>query len=113
MILDKGICAISHKVNTAGPAEKPAFADVVYWRSWYAELSCETAKTWPTDSREEVRTDARVRILQNRQINNHDRVVLSPFDGPSLAYEVTRAYHGTDDDSGELITDLNLEVVRP
>ena len=28
-------------------------------------------------------------------------------------YEVTRAYHGTDDDSGELITDLTLEVVQP
>lgn len=113
MILDTGICRLYHKANTAGPAEKPAFSDVEFWRSWYGELSCETAKAWPTDNREEVRTDARVRILQNRQINNHDRVTLTPFGGQTLTYEVTRAYHGTDDESGELITDLNLEVVRP
>lgn len=113
MILDKGICVISHKVNAAGSGEKPIYVDVDFWRSWYGELSYETAMAWPTDRREEVRTDARVRILQCREITNHDRVTLTPTGQNALHYEVTRAYHGTDDESGELITDLNLEVVRP
>lgn len=113
MILDKGICTIYRKVNVAGPGEKPRFTDDAYWWSWYGELSFETAPARPTDAREEVRTDARIRILQNREINNHDRVELKRADGEMLAYEVTRAYHGRDDESGELITDLNLEVYEP
>ena len=28
-------------------------------------------------------------------------------------YEVTRAYHGSDPDSGELITDLSLQRINP
>lgn len=113
MILDDGICTLARKVNTAGPAEKPVFADVPYWQSWYKHLSFETAPASPTGSREEVCTSARIRVLQCRQINNHDRAAVTDMRGETVYYEVTRAYHGTDDESGELITDLNLEVVEP
>ena len=113
MILDDGICTIYRKTNTAGPAEKPVFADVAYWQSWFKHLSFETASARPTDSREEVRTSARIRVLQCRQIDNHDRAAVTEMSGATRFYEVTRAYHGTDDESGELITDLNLEVVEP
>lgn len=113
MILDKGVCTIYRKKNTAAPGEKPRFIDEPYWMSWYGELNFETNEARPTEAREEVKTDARVRILQNRKINNHDRVKLEPLDADALLYEVTRAYHGRDDESGELITDLSLEVYTP
>lgn len=113
MILDKGICTIYHKTNTAGPGMMPVYQDVEIWQSWYGELAFETSPGRPTDYREEVQTDARVRILQNRAINNHDRVELSPLGGSTVMYEVTRAYHGWDEDAAELITDLTLQEVRP
>lgn len=113
MILDKGICTVYHKTNTAAPGAKPEFEDVAFHRSWYGELSFETAPARPTEAREEIRCDARVRILQNRGIANHDRVELIPTGGPVTLYEVTRAWHGFDADSGEMITDLTLEVVTP
>lgn len=113
MILDKGICTIYRKVNKAGPGEKPVFADAAYHWSWYGELEFETAPARPTENREETRTAARVRVLQCREINNHDRAELKRTDGRVLLYEVTRAYHGRDADSGDEITDLTLEVVEP
>lgn len=113
MLLDTGICAIYHKRNVAAQGEKPRFEDVQYHIGWYGELSFETTPARPTLPREEVRTDARIRVLQNRQINNHDRVVLTDSEGNDTAYEVARAYHGVDQESGEPITDLTLEVIAP
>jgi hypothetical protein len=34
-------------------------------------------------------------------------------DGTPALYEIRRAYHGRDDESGELITDLSLVVITP
>lgn len=114
MILDKGICNIYQKVNIAGPGEKPVFQNQLIHQSWYGELSFETNASRPTESREMIETDARIRILQNRQINNHDRASLSPASGGDpQPYEITRAYHGMDEDSGELITDLSLRRLMP
>lgn len=113
MILDKGIATVYRKTDTAGAGKMPEYSDVEIWQSWYSELNFETAPARPTDDREEVKTDARVRILQNRAINNHDRVDLAPVAGDTITYEVTRAYHGIDTESGEMITDLNLEVIAP
>jgi hypothetical protein len=73
-------------------------------------------QTFPTESREETQTDARIRILQDRRIANHDVVVFANVNRVQdvlKAYEVTRAYHGKDSDSGELITDLTLQRVKP
>lgn len=120
MILDSGIASFFHKVNIAENGAKPVFADSKFCEAYFGELSFETNPYYPTERREDIKTDARIRVLQNRNINNHDRVLLNPVQSqnPSvrgavsetepLYYEVTRAYHGTDDDSGELITDLNL-----
>lgn len=115
MILDRGICNVYHKTNTAEPGGKPVWSNVLIHTSYYAELSFETAPGRPTQYREEINTAARIRILQKRTIANHDRVQLTAFDGTgeSVMYEVTRAYHGQDDESGEAITDLTLEVVTP
>lgn len=118
MILDSGVCRVYRKTNTAAAGGKPKWMDTLLHTSYYGELNFETAPARPTDSREEVGTAARIRILQHRGINNHDRVELEPFDGTgsdwrSKKLEVTRAWHGTDPDSGERISDLTLEVVDP
>ena len=113
MLLDRGIATVYRKTNTAAPGGKPVWSNVWVHMGWYGELDFETSPARPTEAREEVRTDARIRILQNRLIANHDRVELDDKSGSTKTYEVTRAYHGRDDDSGELITDLSLEVVEP
>lgn len=113
MILDRGMCRIYQKVNVAGPGEMPVYQNQLVHQSWYGELDFETNPARPTESREMIQTDARVRILQNRQINNHDRAELTPTLGSPAPYEIIRAYHGADDDSGELITDLSLRRVEP
>ena len=113
MILDNGVCKIYRKTNTAGPAEKPVFQNTLIHFSWYAELNFETSQARPTEKREEIQIDARIRILQNRGINNHDTVELYGIAPVPVMYEVLRAYHGKDDESGELITDLTLRRVTP
>lgn len=113
MILDSGICTVYRKYNTAGPGAMPVWADRPIHTSWYGELRFDTRPAWTTNAREEVRCDARIRILQNRQIANHDRVELQGRDGTSTMYEVVRCYHGTDDESGEAISDISLEVTEP
>ena len=113
MILDKGICTIYRRSDTAQPGDMPSYADTQLTEGWYGELNFETAPQWPTEYREETRCDARIRILQDRHIRNHDRALIRTVDGDTALYEVTRAYHGTDEDSGEPITDLTLEVIEP
>lgn len=113
MNLDRGIATIYTKRNVAQAGEKPRYEDSAYWWSWYAELHFETSAARPTGAREEIRTDARIRVLQNRSIGEHDRVELAPNGEAVVVYEVTRAYHGVDEESGELITDLTLEVYTP
>ena len=108
MILDTGIATFYHQQNTALNGAKPVMADIEYYQGYFGELSFETNPAYPTDRREDVKTDAKIRVLNNRAITNHDRVMLQPFDGPSGFYEITRGYHGVDDDSGELISDLSL-----
>ncbi len=105
MILDKGICSIYRIENIAEPGNTPKEGLVLKCDSWYGELNFETI---PVNAvmQEGIETSARIRILQNRGINNHDVVAID-----NQQYEVTRAYHGVDDESGELITDLTLKKV--
>ena len=114
MILDKGLCRVYRKTRVSEAGEKPRFEDLLIHESYYGELQFETSESHPTARREETRTAARVRILQNRGITNHDRAELQPFDGTAgdtlTRYEVTRAYHGEDDESGEAISDLTLQI---
>lgn len=114
MLLDDGICFVYRKVNTAASGAKPVF-DVEASPchvSWYGLLSFESSPERPTPGREEIRTDLRIRVLQNRSIVKHDRAELDDHAGNITFYEVTRAYHGVDDESGELITDLSLKRVE-
>lgn len=105
MILDKGVCSIYIVTNIAEPGNMPKEGLVIKCQAWYGELNFETNPV-NTAMQEGIETSARIRILQNREINNHDVVVMG-----EQQYEVTRAYHGNDDESGEPITDLTLKKV--
>lgn len=116
MILDKGICSVFRKVNSAGAGGMPVPSYQLVHQSWYAELTFETYAARPTPNREDVRTDSRIRVHQNRDINNHDVVVFGEVREVAAwasVYEVTRAYHGTDAENGQPISDLSLVVMEP
>ena len=105
MILDKGICSIYKVDNIAEPGDMPKQGLVLKYQSWYGELNFETN---PVNAAEQegIEVSARIRILQNRAISNHDVAILP--DNSEQQYDITRAYHGADDESGELISDLTL-----
>lgn len=104
MILDRGIAEIFARSNVAPKGEKPVWQEALRFRSWYAELSFETSPVWQTERRLAQKADARIRIAQCRDIRQGDTAHL---DG--RVYAIARAYHGTDEESGEQITDLTLE----
>lgn len=106
MILDRGIAEIFARSNIAPKGEKPVWQEALRFRSWYAELSFETSPVWQPERRLAQKADARIRIAQCRDIRQGDTAHL---DG--RVYAIARAYHGTDEESGEQITDLTLEEV--
>lgn len=112
MILDRGICTVYARRDISDPGDMPRYETETRTQSYYGELSFETTPQWTTEHREETRTDARVRILQCRRITHGDTAALLSFaDGQTRTYRITRAYHGTDEESGEAITDLSLQEV--
>ena len=118
MILDSGICTVFREsdANGTGAAGKmPVKAYAVVSSSWYGELAFETSPAYPTEGRKEKKTDAKIRILQNRNIKQNDIVVLELISAWSARttqpYKITRAYHRSD--GPELISDLSLEVFTP
>ena len=119
MILDNGICTVFRKTDAADPGDMPTPAYSLVAKSWYSEINFETRPVWNTDARQSLRTDARIRILQDRTLQQHDVVVL--LDVNALAdvpegtpvYRITRAYHGEDEAGPTRITDLTLEVTTP
>lgn len=113
MILDRGLCRIYRQVSVTEPGGKPKSEEELIFESYYGELNFETSPARPTDKREETQTAARIRILQNRNIRKADVAELIPFDGTESKSEkcrIRRAWHGNDDQSGEAISDLTLEV---
>lgn len=113
MILDDGICTVYERKNIAVPGNMPAYEEIERFQSWYRELSFETSAAYPTEYRKERQTDARIRIMQCRDIRENDVAELSKMGNQDGAkrFFVTRAYHGTDDESGQEITDLTLAEV--
>ena len=119
MILDKGICTIFRKTDASLPGYKPSAQYTPIWQSWYGEMNFETAPSWQTDGRKELKADGRIRILQNRAIAQNDVVVLEELSSfasrtaGAPVYQIIRAYHGTDDEGPTQISDLTLEVYTP
>lgn len=117
MILDTGVCSIFRRQTVnAAVGRMPA---VVWERigvSWYKELSFNTAPAWETEKREATQTDQRIRVHQMRMIRKEDRAVLADvteIPADATVYKITRAYHGMDDDTTVLISDLSLQEVSP
>lgn len=116
MQLDDGIVTIFAKRDHAVGVGMPVIGYEPMLQGWYGKLEYATSDETPTPYREEVRRDMRIRILQDTRVTNHCCVVLDEVDTVpqgATVYEVTRAYHGRDDDSGELISDLTLVEVGP
>lgn len=114
MILDDGICTVFEPVDITPPGGMPVHGYRKKHQGWYEELDFATAQDWPTDDREEKKVDARIRMLQNRGITNKDVVVLADTDTVEDGmerYEVIRAWHGHEQETGTPISDLTLERV--
>ena len=118
MILDSGICSVFSvwDANGTGAAgNMPIKTYALFYQSWYGELSFETSPAYPTDGRNEKKTDARIRVIQNRNIKQNDVAVLEQINSfnqrTTQTYRITRVYHGQED--GMLISDLTLEVYEP
>lgn len=113
MILDTGICTLFRSADISDRGDMPTYAHTAYARGWYKALDYATSPQHLTDYAEDTVIAARIRIIQNRAVSVHDRVVLANTDKPDgyAVYSILRAWHGTDED-GELITDLTLEAVE-
>jgi hypothetical protein len=115
MNLDTGYCTIYSVSNDAVAGNMPVKKLALRHQSWYGMLNFETAPIRTTEAQQDVEISARIRVLQNRSISNHDIAVLSlllePLTG-APQFEITRAYHGVDEESGEPITDLTLRKVE-
>ncbi len=113
MTLTDGICTIFAKRDVSGKGEMPRFEYDKKSQSYYGELDFATDGTWTTQGREDVVIDARIRILQDRTVTKNDVVVLSDVESTKGAerYEIERAWHGRDEESGMLVSDLSLRRV--
>lgn len=113
MRLRSGICTIFTKRDVSGKGEMPRFEYVKKAQGYYGELDFATDGAWTTPGREDVVIDARIRILQNRTVTQRDIVVLEDVQSAEGAerYEIERAWHGRDEESGMLISDLSLRRV--
>lgn len=114
MILDSGICSIFLEVDKSEPGGMPQIGYEMLTAGWYGLLNYETMPKWPTSDREEREVSLRIRVLRDTRINSKCTVILQEIyevAGDVERYEVSRAYHGVDDESGEEITDLTLRKV--
>lgn len=114
MILGDGICTVFSKADVSGKGEKPRYRYDRKTQSYFAALEYETGSKWTTQGREDVTIDARIRIMQDKAITTSDVVVLDDVESAEDAerYEIDRIYHGRDDESGALISDVSLRRVR-
>ncbi len=119
MILDKGVCSVFRRTDTGSPGGMPSWTYSLLHQSWYGELDFATTPANPTNEREELQTDARIRVMQCRDIRQHDVVVLAQLsdfaqrDPAAPVFDIERAYHGMDDDGPTPISDLSLREVVP
>lgn len=115
MILDSGICSIFEKVNTSAPGFMPVFRFVRKAAGWYGVRNFSSRPTYLQQDKESTTVALKIRILQNLAVTNQDTVVLSDVPevpASAVRYEVVRIYHGTDEQTGVPISDIDLEVVQ-
>lgn len=106
MLLDDGICILLRQKDVSQPGDIPEYQMEPLADAWYGELEYASAPEYVTELREDVRVDRRIRILRDISLDGLHSVNI---DGRQ--YKVNRAYHGTDEESGERIADLSLQRV--
>lgn len=113
MILDSGVLTVFEKRDVSGRGEMPRYEYVRKTQGYYGELDYASGGVWTTQGREDLQIDARVRILQDRGITAQDVIALEDVQEAKSAqlYEIDRVYHGRDEESGELISDISLRKV--
>ena len=114
MILDSGILTVFERRDTSLRGAMPRYEYEPKAQGYYGELDFYSGGTWTTQGREDVQIDARVRILQDRRISPQDVIVLDAaqrLEKHMERYEIDRIYHGRDEESGELISDISLRRV--
>ena len=88
------------------PGEYPILTLSSERKHYFAELSFSSEPNRDTENMEGVTVLKKIRILRDSAVSTQSAVEL---DG--TVYEVYRVYHGTDDESGEQITDISLSKV--
>lgn len=114
MILDSGVCSIFERVNTAAPGFMPVYRFARKTAGWYGLRSFSSRPEYLRD-KEATTVALKIRILQDLSVTNLDTVVLADVEevpADAVRYEVVRVYHGTDDQTGVPISDIDLEVVQ-
>lgn len=115
MILDAGICTVFQKQDTAQPGGMPQISYTRKACGWYGVRSFSSAPDWVRNVKEGATVALSIRMHQNLSITTRDAIVLMDVGTPPASaplYEVLRVYHGTDDATGQPITDIDLEVVE-
>ena len=119
MILDNGVCTLFHAADVSQPGYMPQQQLTPYFQSWYGEIFTESSPVWPTEGRKELRVDARIRVLQCRQIRQNDVAVLmdvasaEEIPAGTPRYSIERVAHAIDDDGPTEISDLSLKEISP
>lgn len=114
MILDSGMLTVFARVDTSLRGAMPRFEYVKKAQGYYGEMEFASGGVWTTQGRQDMQIDARVRILQDRTITPADVIALCDTEqaqGAAL-YEIERIYHGRDEESGEMISDISLRRVN-
>ena len=107
MILDSGICKI-YKINDISETgEMPKKNLILESKSWYGELDFSSSPIQHTDVSEMIEISQRIRIIQNRMIMKNKTIVIIGAD----QFNVERIFHGKDEETGELISDISLSQV--
>lgn len=107
MILDQGTCKIYKITNTAGAGEMPNENKVKIAERWFGDLDFSSAPTQYTESLEQIEVSRKIRVLRVDEIVMKKTIV----EIGTEAYMVDRVYNGTDEESGERISDISLSKV--
>lgn len=115
MLLDSGIVTFFKNVDTAEPGHMPALVPVVKHKSWYGQLDFVTSPRWATEARKDINVSMKIRVHQNTTLTEHDTAVLADVDTPEgqTVFDVVRIFHTVDNQSGEPVSDVSLEVLEP
>lgn len=99
MLLDAGLCTVCTRGSRVGDPLTEGSS------CWYGDLDYGSSPA-NGEYRIDEAVERRIRILQDRTLTALHAIKI---DGD--VYEIMRVYHGTDDESGQRISDLTLRRI--